>query len=263
MARHWAIKGTVGSWQAGAINNPADVSTVQEMLAIVSRTLNNAINLNPHGINGKIEKPPLQSQTVKAIIAFQKDILGTPVPDGLVEPNGGTFKGLWNIADSDLSKLYKPAGVNERLRNAIIHLIAHVGSAVVTSGKRTEEEQAEAMLKMNKNTLEMYCKKGTPDYITKLRALIDSNQYTKENIVDVLKEARKGNKHYVSHHLDGHAVDISDHRGAFRRPPQSLAHKYGVGIFNCSEEIKMHCCHFQLFNPPKHRAASEKQHHAG
>jgi hypothetical protein len=250
MARHWSIKGTVGSWQAGAQNNPADVQTVREMLTIVSRTLNNAIIFNPFGITGQIEKPPAQSQAVRAINAFQKEVLLMAMPDGLVEPNGATFKGLYNVANSDLTKLYAPAGVDTKLRHGIVHLIAHVGSAVVTSGKRTVEEQADAMLKMDSDQLEMYCKNGTPDYIPKLRALIADKKYTKENVVPVLTEALKN--HYISHHLKGHAVDISDHRGDFRRPPQSLANKYGVKIFDCTEERKMSCCHFQLINPPRH-----------
>jgi hypothetical protein len=258
MARHWSIKGTVGSWQAGAENYPADVQTVREMLTIVSRKLSNAIIFNPFGITGWIEKPPLQSQTVRAINAFQKEIFEMARPDGLVEPNGATFKGLLNVADSELTKLYMPAGVDTKLRHGIVRLIACVGSAVVTSGKRTVEEQADAMLKMNSQKLQMYCPKGvTPGYVTQLRELIKNGKYTKDNVIRVLQDALDGKgpdraKHFISHHLHGDAVDISDHQLAFRRQPALvLQTKFGVEMFNCTEEIAMHCCHFQV---PHHKS---------
>ena len=60
MARHWSIKGTVGSCQAGAVNDPVDVQTVQEMLTIVSRTLNAATNRNPVDRVVKLINPVLR-----------------------------------------------------------------------------------------------------------------------------------------------------------------------------------------------------------
>jgi hypothetical protein len=257
MARHWTIRGRVGSWQAGAVNDPADVRTVQEMLTIVSRTLNNAHNFSPFAISGTIEEPPAQSKTVKAIVAFHGEVLGMAKPDGVVEPNGATFKGLHNIADSNLAKYYVPPGVDAKLRAGILHLVAHVGSAVVTSGKRTVEEQVDAMLKMDSDRLEMYCKGGTADYVTKLRALMASKKYTRENIIQVVNEAVK-NKHRISYHLKGLVVDISDRRGQFRRPPQSLANKYGVRIYNCSEVVAMHCCHLQLIHTAGHHQPAQR-----
>jgi hypothetical protein len=249
-----SIKSSVGSWQAGAVNNPADVRTVQEMLSAVSRALNHAQNLNPGAIDGKIVKSPGQSLTVQAIIAFQKDVLGITTPDGRIDlrwgcvnPGKVTFNGLDYLEGSNLQKLFFPLGVNDKLRKGVIRLIAHVGHAVVNSGKRTVEEQAGAMLTMTSKNLDMYCPNGViPDYVTKLRELMTNKKYTKENIISVLNEALKTG-HRISHHLKGNAVDVSDSKGDFRHANAlGLEAKCGVAIFACSEEKKLNCNHYQL-----------------
>jgi L,D-transpeptidase catalytic domain len=85
------ISDSVGRWEKNARNLPADVETVQRLLATASQKLQ-APELDPKGIDGKIAQPPRKSNTVAAIEAFQSR--SNISVDGLVEPGGQTWQAL-------------------------------------------------------------------------------------------------------------------------------------------------------------------------
>src|SRR6266480_5879931 len=57
------ISGSVGRWEKNAGNLPADVETVQRLLETVAQKLQ-APQLDPKSIDGKIARPPRNSNTV-------------------------------------------------------------------------------------------------------------------------------------------------------------------------------------------------------
>jgi peptidoglycan hydrolase-like protein with peptidoglycan-binding domain len=79
------INGTVGQWEKGAANTPADVSTVQRLLQTAAQKLND-LSVDPKGIDGKISRVAANSKTVSAIQAFQTrsalEVTGLIAPDG-------------------------------------------------------------------------------------------------------------------------------------------------------------------------------------
>ena len=95
------ISGSVGRWEKGAGNLPADVETVQGLLQTAAQKLL-APQLDPKGIDGKIAQPPGKSNTVAAIEAFQSRF-GISI-DGLIEPDDQTWQALLQagspVADS-------------------------------------------------------------------------------------------------------------------------------------------------------------------
>jgi hypothetical protein len=91
------ISNSVGRWEKGADNLPADVETVQRLLQTAAQKLQ-APQLDPRGIDGKIARPPRNSNTVNAIEAFQSR--SNLSIDGLIEPGGQTWQALLQAADS-------------------------------------------------------------------------------------------------------------------------------------------------------------------
>src|SRR6185436_9463337 len=87
----WTIMGSVGRWDKGAKNDTADVTTIQTLLTSAAQVQGNP-NYDPKGITGVIPKPPTDSDTVKAIEAFQR--LFMTQPDGVVNVGGRTFDRL-------------------------------------------------------------------------------------------------------------------------------------------------------------------------
>ena len=85
------ISGSVGRWENGAGNLPADVETVQRLLQTAAQKLL-APQLDPKGIDGKIAQPPRKSSTVAAIEAFQSR--SNISVDGLIQPDGQTWQAL-------------------------------------------------------------------------------------------------------------------------------------------------------------------------
>jgi hypothetical protein len=85
------ITGSVGRWEKGAGNVPADVETVQSLLQAAARKLQ-APQLDPKGVDGKIARPPRNSNTVNAIEAFQSR--SSISIDGLIEPDSPTWLAL-------------------------------------------------------------------------------------------------------------------------------------------------------------------------
>jgi hypothetical protein len=88
-----SITAAVGSYESGATNLSADIRTVQELLTQAAKKLNTAA-FNPGGVDGKIGKPGSKSNTVKAIVAFQKQQVGMGRPDERIDVNGSTWKKL-------------------------------------------------------------------------------------------------------------------------------------------------------------------------
>src|SRR5262245_56410832 len=85
------ISGSVGRWEKNARNVPADVETVQRLLETAAKKLQ-APQLDPKGIDGKIARPPQNSNTVNAIEAFQSR--SNISIDGLIEPESQTWQAL-------------------------------------------------------------------------------------------------------------------------------------------------------------------------
>jgi len=89
------ITGSVGRWEKGAGNLPADVKTVQRLLETAAQKLQ-APDLDPKGVDGKIARDSAKSNTVAAIEAFQKR--SNISIDGLIEPGGQTWQALLQAA---------------------------------------------------------------------------------------------------------------------------------------------------------------------
>ena len=69
------INGSVGQWEKGAVNTPADVSTVQRLLQTAAQKLNDR-SLDPKGIDGKIARVAANSRTGRSDPGVSKP-LGT------------------------------------------------------------------------------------------------------------------------------------------------------------------------------------------
>ena len=89
------ISSSVGRWEKNARNLPADVETVQRLLQTAAQKLQ-APQLDPKGIDGKIARPPRNSNTVNAIEAFQNR--SNISVDGLIEPDSQTWQALLQAA---------------------------------------------------------------------------------------------------------------------------------------------------------------------
>ena len=89
------ITGSVGRWEKSARNLGVDVETVQRLLQAAAQKLQ-APQLDPKGIDGKIARPPRNSNTVNAIEAFQSR--SNISVDGLIEPGSPTWQALLQAA---------------------------------------------------------------------------------------------------------------------------------------------------------------------
>jgi len=89
------ITHSVGRWAKSAANVPVDVETVQSLLQAAARKLQ-APQLDPKGVDGKIARPPRNSNTVNAIEAFQSR--SSISIDGLIEPDSPTWLALLQAA---------------------------------------------------------------------------------------------------------------------------------------------------------------------
>jgi hypothetical protein len=205
------IKHSVGRWQDNSsipMNLADDVKIVQKLLTDVSKRIRDP-GLRPRSVNGIINRPSEQSSTVTAILRFQRTLLGMATPDGRVDPNGQTFKGLFAIVQSQGFEILD--GVNPTLRTKVLCFIARFGRVTIKSGKRTLSEQAAEMAPMNDHDLDMYGENSS--YVIKIKRLPKA-QRTPEKVKHILEEAIKRDGVKVSDHLQGNAVDISA-QGAF------------------------------------------------
>ena len=85
------ITASVGRWEKGARNIPADVEIVQRLLQTSAQKLQ-APQLDPKGVDGKVARPPAKSNTVAAMEAFQSRS-NLPIT-GLIEPDSQAWQAL-------------------------------------------------------------------------------------------------------------------------------------------------------------------------
>src|SRR5882724_4719104 len=114
------ITGSVGRWEKGAGNLPADVETVQRLLQTAAQKLQ-APQLDPKGVDGKIAQPPRNSSTVAAIEAFQSR--SNISIDGLIEPGSKAWQALLRATDNQAQETETTPGSGN---------VASTGSAVIT-----------------------------------------------------------------------------------------------------------------------------------
>ena len=89
------IAASVGRWEKGAANQDADVRTVQSLLAAAALA-SHLPQLDPHGVDGKIARPPAKSNTVAAIEAFE--ISAALAVDGIIAPDSAVWFALVKAA---------------------------------------------------------------------------------------------------------------------------------------------------------------------
>ena len=94
-----SITGSVGSYESGARNLPADIRTVQDLLTQAAKTLKSPA-YDPSGVDGQIARPWTKSNTVKAIESFQRNYVGMSNPDRRIDVNGTTWKRLVAVGES-------------------------------------------------------------------------------------------------------------------------------------------------------------------
>jgi hypothetical protein len=88
----------VHDWDKGAVNTKADVEIVQQMLRNASMILRD-LRVDPGDSDGAIAKDAQDSETVKAIEAFQSRFL--TAADGMIDVGGRTWRALVEVLDGD------------------------------------------------------------------------------------------------------------------------------------------------------------------
>lgn len=91
------IRGSVGSYQSGAVNNTPDIVTVQQLLATAAARSGKS-QFDPGPPDGKIARVAARSSTVSAITAFQRERAGMRNPDRRIDVNGNTWRHLVNAS---------------------------------------------------------------------------------------------------------------------------------------------------------------------
>jgi len=96
----YTISGSVGRRSKGAVNNKADIETVQNMLRLAAM-IESQPALDPGAIDGTIDANGSESSddTVKAIEAFQRRFLNAP--DGVIGVGKRTWKELMTVLEGD------------------------------------------------------------------------------------------------------------------------------------------------------------------
>src|SRR5258705_2013255 len=94
----YAISDSVGRRSKGAVNNNADVETVQNMLRLAAM-IESQPALDPGAIDGTIDANESNDDTVKAIEAFQSRFL--TLPDGVIGVGKRTWRELMTVLEGD------------------------------------------------------------------------------------------------------------------------------------------------------------------
>ncbi len=89
------IAASVGRWEQGATNQSADVQTVQRLLTTAAQK-SQLPQLDPHGVDGKIARPPANSNTIAAIEALEG--VSSLAVDGLIAPGSAAWQALRKAA---------------------------------------------------------------------------------------------------------------------------------------------------------------------
>lgn len=124
------INGPVGLWQRGALNRADDVTVVQKLLtAAAENTRNKAFD--PRGVDGEIARPPRNSATVNAILAFQSTFMTSP--DGVISPGKQTIERLLKY---DLAQPSKPETSAPEPSTDCVFPLSFVPASSYKSGQR-------------------------------------------------------------------------------------------------------------------------------
>lgn len=94
----FVISNSVGRRSKGAVNQTADVETVQSMLRLAAM-IEIWPQFDPGGIDGNIDANESGDDTVKAIEAFQARFFNTP--DGVIHVGKRTWRELIDVLDGD------------------------------------------------------------------------------------------------------------------------------------------------------------------
>jgi len=94
----YAINGSVGRRSKGAVNNKADIETVQNMLRLAAM-IESQPALDPGAIDGTIDVNESNDDTVKAIEAFQGRFLTSP--DGVIGVGKRSWRELMTVLEGD------------------------------------------------------------------------------------------------------------------------------------------------------------------
>jgi len=94
----YAISDSVGRRSKGAVNDKADVETVQNMLRL-GAMIESQPALDPGAIDGTIDVNESNDDTVKAIEAFQSRFLTSP--DGVIGVGKRTWRELMTVLEGD------------------------------------------------------------------------------------------------------------------------------------------------------------------
>jgi murein DD-endopeptidase MepM/ murein hydrolase activator NlpD len=94
----YAISGSVGRRSKGAVNNKADIETVQNMLRLAAM-IESQPALDPGAIDGTIDANESNDDTVRAIEAFQARFLTSP--DGVIGVGKRTWRELMTVLEGD------------------------------------------------------------------------------------------------------------------------------------------------------------------
>ena len=94
----YAISGSVGRRSKGAVDNQADIETVQNMLRLAAM-IESQPALDPGAIDGTIDANESNDDTVKAIEAFQARFLTSP--DGVIGVGKRSWRELMTVLEGD------------------------------------------------------------------------------------------------------------------------------------------------------------------
>jgi murein DD-endopeptidase MepM/ murein hydrolase activator NlpD len=95
-ALEYQIQNSVGRKSKGAVNNPADVETVQNMFRLAAM-IESDPKLDPGGVDGTIEDET-NDDTIRAIEAFQSRFFK---PDGVISVGKRTWRELVDVLEGD------------------------------------------------------------------------------------------------------------------------------------------------------------------
>src|SRR5262249_39256050 len=138
------ISGSVGRWEKNATNLPADVQTVQRLLQTAAQKLQ-APQLDPNGVDGKIARPPQNSNTVNAIEAFQSPV--SIRVDRLVKPGSQTWQALLqppesgNVTSTPPTSISSSVGRWEKNANNLAEDVKTVQRLLQTAAQKLQAPQ--------------------------------------------------------------------------------------------------------------------------
>lgn len=94
----YEIKNSVGRPSKGAVNEPEDVETIQNMLRLAAM-IESQPQLDPGALDGSIDADEANDDTVKAIEAFQARFFNNP--DGVIGVGKRTWRELIKLLEGD------------------------------------------------------------------------------------------------------------------------------------------------------------------